>query len=161
MVVALTSRALLSMGPESLVTFGLKFNCLGLKGGTKLFGIDKTCNHVKLVGLWCVSSVVLSAKSLCLWRRTWQRSLCLLFRLRVYIWLLSDGLTGWLAKPYLSSNVWGEGKMWTLLWLGTFLRRQQIKIQWKSISLILNQKKAIIITSKHGTRIFFPITILF
>lgn len=72
--------------------------------------IDKTCNHVKhtllnkkkfkmYVGLWCVSSVVLSAKSLC----AGQRSLCFLFRLRVYIWLLSDGLTGWLAKTYLSS----------------------------------------------------------
>ena len=34
-------------------------------------------------------------------------------------------------------------------------------IQWKTIILILNKKKAIIITFKHGTRIFFPITILF
>lgn len=35
--------------------------------------------------------------------------MCFLFRLRVYIWLLSDGLTGWLAN--VNVNVRGEGKM--------------------------------------------------
>lgn len=37
-----------NQGTESLFTFGLKFNCLGLEGRTKLFGMDRTCNHVKL-----------------------------------------------------------------------------------------------------------------
>lgn len=35
--------------------------------------------------------------------------MCFLFRLRVYIWLLSDGPTGWLAN--VNVNVRGEGKM--------------------------------------------------
>ena len=33
-------------------------------------------------------------------------------------------------------------------------------IQWKTIFLILNYKKAIIITSKHGKGIFFPLLLL-
>ena len=40
-------------------------------------------------------------------------------------------------------------------------RRFTEKYTVKTIFLILNKKKAIIITSKHGTTIFFHITILF
>ena len=74
-----------------------------------------------LVGLWCACSAVLRAKRVRVWRRIWQRSLCLPFRLRVCIqWYLDitsfslnrgspvlhlrNGLSGWLTTVAVFFN---------------------------------------------------------